>query len=105
MIGDFTAKIIVNCRYRSAQKQATSGGSVTKMDGIKEELEEAQLKVDIARDSLAADIYTLLAKESEFAKVGSYKLKKKTNGALHVSIRLDDPPLGGVATELPPGSS
>lgn len=40
------------------------------MDGIKEEMEEAQLKVDIARDSLAADIYTLIAKESEFAKVG-----------------------------------
>lgn len=56
-------------RYRSAQKQATSGGNVTKVDGIKEEMEEAQLKVDIARDSLAADIYTLLAKESEFAKV------------------------------------
>ena len=39
------------------------------MDGIKEEMEEAQLKVDIARDSLAADIYSLLAKESEYAKV------------------------------------
>ena len=39
------------------------------MDGIKEEMEEAQLKVDMSRDSLAADIYTLLAKESEFAKV------------------------------------
>lgn len=79
MTGDCTAKFLVNCRYRSAQKQATSGGSVTKMDGIKEELEEAQLKVDIARDSLAADIYTLLAKESEFAKVGFiYKLYVST---------------------------
>ena len=39
------------------------------MDGIKEEMEEAQLKVEMNRDSLAADIYSLLAKESDFAKV------------------------------------
>lgn len=57
-------------RYLNAQRQvANSGGSATKMDGIKEEMEEAQLKVDIGRDSLAADIYSLLAREAEFAKV------------------------------------
>lgn len=39
------------------------------MDGIKEELEEAQLKVEMNRDGLAADIYALLAKEADFAKV------------------------------------
>ncbi|XP_057378728.1 LOW QUALITY PROTEIN: rho GTPase-activating protein 44-like [Daphnia carinata] len=56
-------------RYRNAQKQAISGGSVAKVDGIKEELEEAQLKVEMNRDGLAADIYSLLAQESDFAKV------------------------------------
>lgn len=56
-------------RYRNAQKQSTGGGNGAKVDGIKEELEEAQLKVEMNRDSLAADIYSLLAKESDFAKV------------------------------------
>ncbi len=59
----------ISCRYRNAQKQATSGGSGAKVDGIKEELEEAQLKVEMNRDALAADIYALLAKEADFAKV------------------------------------
>lgn len=44
------------------------------MDGIKEELEEAQLKVEMNRDALAADIYSLIAKESDFAKV-SHRLR------------------------------
>ena len=56
-------------RYKNAQKQVVSGGSVTKVDVIKEEMEEAQVKVEMARDSLSADIYSLLAKESDFAKV------------------------------------
>lgn len=57
-------------RYQTAQKQtANAGGSNTKIDSIKEEMEEAQLKVDMGRDSLAADIYSLMAKESDFAKV------------------------------------
>ena len=66
-------------RYLAAQRQANSSsssgggggsGTTSKIDGIKEEMEEAQLKVDMSRDSLAADIYTFLAKESDFAKVG-----------------------------------
>ena len=56
-------------RYQTAQKQANSGGNVTKIDGIKEEMEEALLKVDQTRDALAADIYPRLAKESDYAKV------------------------------------
>lgn len=46
------------------------------MDGIKEELEEAQQKVEMNRDSLAADIYSLLAKESDFAKVFTCSVTK-----------------------------
>lgn len=48
---------------------ANGGGSNTKIDSIKEEMEEAQLKVDMGRDSLAADIYALMAREADFAKV------------------------------------
>lgn len=62
-------KLCCPSRYKNAQKQVSSGGIVTKVDVIKEEMEEAQVKVDMARDSLAADIYTLLARESDFAKV------------------------------------
>lgn len=64
--------LICFLRYRNAQKQAISGGSVAKVDGIKDELEEAQLKVEMNRDGLAADIYSLLAKESDFAKVSIF---------------------------------
>lgn len=57
-------------RYQTAQRQmANGGGSNTKIDSIKEEMEEAQLKVDMGRDSLAADIYALMAREADFAKV------------------------------------
>lgn len=65
-------------RYRNAQKQSASGGGGAKVDGIKEELEEAQLKVEMNRDALAADIYSLIAKESDFAKV-SHWLRAKSS--------------------------
>jgi len=52
---------------------ANGGSSYTKIDNIKEEMEEAQLKVDMGRDSLAADIYSLMARESDFAKVHKQK--------------------------------
>lgn len=65
---------MLGCRYLTAQKQFNSGGSVTKMDGIKEEMEEAQSKVDQSRDSLAADIFALLAREAELARVLMLKI-------------------------------
>ena len=66
--------LVLGCRYLTAQKQFNSGGSVTKMDGIKEEMEEAQSKVDQSRDSLAADIFALLAREAELARVLMLKI-------------------------------
>jgi len=47
-------------------------------------LEEAQLKVEMNRDGLAADIYTLLAKESDFAKVCSIYFHSKISKKLNV---------------------
>ena len=45
-------------------------------------MEEAQLKVDMGRDSLAADIYSLMAKESDFAKVWSKEMKNFPNAKI-----------------------
>ena len=59
---------------------ANGGSSYTKIDNIKEEMEEAQLKVDMGRDSLAADIYSLMARESDFAKVHKQKSRILWNG-------------------------
>ena len=80
------------------------------MDGIKEEMEEAQLKVDIARDSLAADIYSLLAKESEYAKVFLIQKSIFTFGTCELTIfvffrLLDNSPFGRVPEELSPSGT
>lgn len=56
-------------RYRNAQKLANNPANAAKINLIREELEEAQQKVEQNRDALAADIYTLLSREAEFGKV------------------------------------
>ncbi|CAL4233282.1 unnamed protein product, partial [Meganyctiphanes norvegica] len=52
-------------KYRSAQSNPAQN---PKFDQIREELEEAESKLDQARDSYAFDIFSLLAREREVAQ-------------------------------------
>ncbi|CAH0388088.1 unnamed protein product [Bemisia tabaci] len=58
-------------RYQTAVKQhASSGNSAAsnKADSIKDELEDAEFKVEQCRDLLASEMFQLIAREAELAK-------------------------------------
>ncbi|GLV35038.1 Rho GTPase activating protein at 92B [Carabus blaptoides fortunei] len=51
-----------NNRYQTASKHGT------KNEALRDEMEEAELKVEQCRDSLAAEMFSLLRRESDFAQ-------------------------------------
>ncbi|ELT92239.1 hypothetical protein CAPTEDRAFT_221706 [Capitella teleta] len=57
-------------RHLSAIKQQQQGNiGLGKLDSVREEMEEAQNKVDLARDQLSTEMFSLLARESDFSKI------------------------------------
>lgn len=56
-------------RYMQAIKHSGNGGTgATKVDSLREELEEAETKVEQCRDQLAAEMFQLMSKETELAQ-------------------------------------
>lgn len=55
-------------RYQTAVKHSTNQAGTSKVDSIKEELEDAELKVEQCRDQLASEMFQLIAKEADLAK-------------------------------------
>ncbi|XP_060816336.1 rho GTPase-activating protein 44-like isoform X3 [Bombus pascuorum] len=56
----------VRTRYQQASKHSASAGA-TKVDNLREELEEAETKVEQCRDQLAAEMFQLMSRETELA--------------------------------------
>ncbi|XP_016907023.1 rho GTPase-activating protein 44 isoform X2 [Apis cerana] len=56
----------VRTRYQQASKHSASSGA-TKVDNLREELEEAEAKVEQCRDQLAAEMFQLMSRETELA--------------------------------------
>ncbi|XP_019889755.1 rho GTPase-activating protein 44 isoform X2 [Ooceraea biroi] len=54
-------------RYFQAIKHSTGTGA-TKIDNLKEELEDAETKVEQCRDQLAAEMFQLMSRETELAQ-------------------------------------
>ncbi|XP_058797155.1 rho GTPase-activating protein 44-like isoform X2 [Phymastichus coffea] len=55
-------------RYQQASKHNTGGTAATKVDSLRDELEEAETKVEQCRDLLAAEMFQLMSKETELAQ-------------------------------------
>ncbi|XP_076389126.1 rho GTPase-activating protein 44 isoform X2 [Megachile rotundata] len=53
-------------RYQQASKHSAGTGA-TKIDNLREELEEAEAKVEQCRDQLAAEMFQLMSRETELA--------------------------------------
>ncbi|XP_074178983.1 rho GTPase-activating protein 17 isoform X9 [Rhinolophus sinicus] len=60
----------VRARWNQAHKSSgtTSQGLPSKIDTLKEEMDEAANKVEQCKDQLAADMYNFMAKEGEYGK-------------------------------------
>ncbi|XP_076162386.1 rho GTPase-activating protein 44 isoform X2 [Ptiloglossa arizonensis] len=58
----------VRTRYQQASKHSASAGA-TKVDNLREELEEAEGKVEQCRDQLAAEMFQLMSRETELAHI------------------------------------
>ncbi|XP_076671081.1 rho GTPase-activating protein 44 isoform X2 [Andrena cerasifolii] len=56
----------VRTRYQQASKHSASAGA-SKIDSLREELEEAEAKVEQCRDHLAAEMFQLISRETELA--------------------------------------
>ncbi|KOC62903.1 Rho GTPase-activating protein 17 [Habropoda laboriosa] len=56
----------VRTRYLQASKHSASAGA-TKIDNLREELEDAEAKVEQCRDQLAAEMFQLMSQETELA--------------------------------------
>ncbi|XP_076220997.1 rho GTPase-activating protein 44 isoform X2 [Nomia melanderi] len=56
----------VRTRYQQASKHSASAGAA-KVDSLREELEEAEAKVEQCRDQLAAEMFQLMSRETELA--------------------------------------
>lgn len=54
-------------RYQQAMKHVGAGGAGSKVDSIRDELEEAETKVEQCRDALACEMLQLIARESELS--------------------------------------
>ncbi|KAI0223519.1 Rho GTPase-activating protein 44 [Lamellibrachia satsuma] len=61
----------VRTRYQTAarQTQGGQGTSTTKVDAIRDELDEACTKVQQCRDQLATEMYNFVARESEYSEL------------------------------------
>ncbi|KAJ1527681.1 hypothetical protein ONE63_007640 [Megalurothrips usitatus] len=55
-------------RYQTAVKHNTSQAGASKVDSIREELEDAELKVEQCRDQLASEMFQLISREADLAK-------------------------------------
>ncbi|XP_034939328.1 rho GTPase-activating protein 44-like isoform X3 [Chelonus insularis] len=55
-------------RYLQASKHNAGGAGATKVDSLREELEEAEIKVEQCRDQLAAEMFQLMSRETELAQ-------------------------------------
>ncbi|XP_057323053.1 rho GTPase-activating protein 44-like isoform X2 [Microplitis mediator] len=55
-------------RYQQAFKHNAGGTGATKVDSLREELEEAETKVEQCRDQLAAEMFQLMSRETELAQ-------------------------------------
>ncbi|XP_044576028.1 rho GTPase-activating protein 44-like isoform X2 [Cotesia glomerata] len=55
-------------RYHQAIKHNAGGTGATKVDSLREELEEAETKVEQCRDQLAAEMFQLMSRETELAQ-------------------------------------
>ncbi|XP_063981616.1 rho GTPase-activating protein 44-like isoform X1 [Diachasmimorpha longicaudata] len=55
-------------RYHQASKHSAGGTAATKIDNLREELEEAETKVEQCRDQLAAEMFQLMSRETELAQ-------------------------------------
>uniref|UniRef100_A0A8D8ZMI3 Rho GTPase-activating protein 17 n=1 Tax=Cacopsylla melanoneura TaxID=428564 RepID=A0A8D8ZMI3_9HEMI len=55
-------------RYHAALKSSSANG-ITKADSIREELEEAETKVEQCRDTLATEMYNMISREAEIARI------------------------------------
>ncbi|XP_011300723.1 rho GTPase-activating protein 44-like isoform X2 [Fopius arisanus] len=55
-------------RYHQASKHSAGGTAGTKIDNLREELEEAETKVEQCRDQLAAEMFQLMSRETELAQ-------------------------------------
>ncbi|XP_043258797.1 rho GTPase-activating protein 44-like [Colletes gigas] len=58
----------VRTRYQQASKHSASAGA-SKVDNLREELEEAEAKVEQCRDQLAAEMFQLMSRETELAHI------------------------------------
>ncbi|XP_013778561.1 rho GTPase-activating protein 17-like [Limulus polyphemus] len=96
-------------RYQTAirhSNQQTGGGlnnAAAKADVVKEELEDASLKVEQCKDNLAAEMYALLRKEPEFAKlfVDWYKFQANYHHKMLNILEECIPSLDSVISEYP----
>ncbi|XP_015588654.1 rho GTPase-activating protein 44 isoform X2 [Cephus cinctus] len=55
-------------RYQQASKHSAGGAGATKVDSLREELEDAETKVEQCRDQLAAEMFQLMSRETELAQ-------------------------------------
>ncbi|XP_034247836.1 rho GTPase-activating protein 44-like isoform X2 [Thrips palmi] len=55
-------------RYQTAVKHSANQAGTSKVDSIREELEDAELKVEQCRDQLASEMFQLISREADLAK-------------------------------------
>lgn len=61
---------LARAKYQGVLKNSNSGSSHTnKVDAVKEELEDIELKVEQCKDSLASEIFQLISREAELSSV------------------------------------
>ncbi|ODN04621.1 Rho GTPase-activating protein 44 [Orchesella cincta] len=72
-------------KLQQASRHSMSTGTTGKIDNIKEEWEDAQQKVEQCRDNLAAEMYALLARESEISRliVNLLNYQKEYHKSIH----------------------
>ncbi|XP_063234388.1 rho GTPase-activating protein 44-like isoform X2 [Bacillus rossius redtenbacheri] len=56
-------------RHQTAVKHSGASTGTSRVESIKEELEDAELKVEQCRDQLASEMFQLLSREADFARV------------------------------------
>uniref|UniRef100_T1IH04 Rho-GAP domain-containing protein n=1 Tax=Strigamia maritima TaxID=126957 RepID=T1IH04_STRMM len=62
-------------RYQTAARHSLQAAGTAKVDVIKDEMDDASLKVEQCRDTLAAEMFTLISRECEMAQHLSYLVK------------------------------
>lgn len=81
---------LVCCRYQTAVKHSANQAGTSKVDSIREELEDAELKVEQCRDQLASEMFQLISREADLAKtIVEYARLQKSYHERALSV-LDD---------------